>query len=68
MELSNKQIVRQDFVDNQIQQLLEALNPTDIIIDWDIENISQVREVIKEIIIEKLNICDKQTFYPYIED
>lgn len=68
MELTNKEIKRQDFVDNEIQQLLEKLNPTKQFIDWNIENISEIREVIKNIFIEKLNLCNEQNFYPFIKD
>lgn len=68
MELTDKEIKRQDFVDNEIQQLLEKLNPTNQFIDWNIENISKIREVIKNLLVEKLNLCNEQNFYPFIKD
>ncbi len=37
MELTNKQIKRQDFVDNRIFELIQKLNPSQIEINWDIE-------------------------------
>jgi len=41
MELTQKQIERQDFVDNSIFALLQTLNTTDKLIDWDIEIIAE---------------------------
>ncbi|MEY3219966.1 MAG: hypothetical protein RIT27_1323 [Pseudomonadota bacterium] len=67
MELTNRQIVRQDFVDNSIFELINNINPTNHEIDWNIELISEVREQIQLIFIKKLAICDEQTFYPFIE-
>jgi hypothetical protein len=67
MELIDKQIVRQDFVDNSIFELLQSLNPSDKKIDWDIEMIGQVRDSIEYLFVDK-NICTKQEFYPYLEE
>ena len=46
-ELTDKQIDRQDFVDNAVYQLIQKVNPTDIFIEWDIEVIGEIRDVIK---------------------
>jgi len=67
MELTRKQIERQDFVDNSIFALLQTLNTTDKLIDWDIEIIGNIREVIQNHIINKIG-CSEQEFYPYIEE
>jgi len=67
-ELTDKQIDRQDFVDNAIYQLIQKVNPTDIFIEWDIEVIGEIRDVIKEWIVERMKITDEQKFYPYLDD
>jgi hypothetical protein len=67
MDLNKKQIERQDFVDNSIFELLQALNPTDKEFDWDIEMIADVRDGIQYYMIQKTN-CSEQEFYPYIEE
>jgi len=51
--LTRKQIERQDFVDNSIFALLQTLNTTDKHIEWDIEIIGSIREVIQDNIISK---------------
>lgn len=68
MELTRKQINREDFVDNAIYNLLQELNPTSRIIEWNIELIGKVRDSIIEVIVNDLEICDENTFYPYIEN
>jgi hypothetical protein len=67
-ELTDKQIGRQDFVDNAIFQLVQRVNSTDKNIEWDIEMIGEVRDVIRQWIVERMKITDEQTFYPYIDD
>ncbi|MDR2424147.1 MAG: hypothetical protein LBD59_05410 [Prevotellaceae bacterium] len=51
--MNKKQIKRQDFVDNSIFELLQALHPTDKEFDWDIEMIADVRDGIQYYRIEK---------------
>lgn len=67
MELTDKQIARQDFVDNSIFELLQSLNPTNKTINWDIEMIGQVRESVESCFTDK-KICTSKEFYPYIEE
>jgi len=67
MELTQKQIKRQDYVDNAIYELLQSLNPTERFIDWDIEMIGDLRDEIQFYIMNKTN-CLEQDFYPYIEE
>jgi len=66
-ELTDKQIKRQDFVDNAIFNLIQSLNTTDKTINWDIEMIGGIRDVIADWMVERLEITDEQNFYPYIE-
>ena len=67
-ELTDKQIDRQDFVDNAIFQLVQRVNSTDKNIEWDIEMVGEVRDVLQQWIVERMKITDEQTFYPYIDD
>jgi len=67
-ELTDKQIDRQDFVDSAIFQLVQTVNPTDRSIEWNIEMIGEIRDVIREWIVEKMKMTDEQNFYPYLED
>ena len=62
MNLKTNQISRQDLVDNSIFDLLQTLNPTDKRLDWDIEMIADVRDVIQHHIISKTK-CSEQDFY-----
>jgi len=65
MKLTKTQIKRQDFVDNKIQQLIEDLNPSENEIKWNIEYISEIREILRLIYTEKLQICNENSFYPF---
>ncbi len=67
-ELSQQQIRRQDFVDNAIYQLVSILNPTEQQLAWDIEMIAGIREVIRHWLVERANLTDEMSFYPYIEE
>jgi hypothetical protein len=67
-ELTDKQIDRQDFVDNAIFQLVQTVNPTDRSIGWNIEMIGEIRDVIREWIVERMEMTDEQNFYPYLDD
>lgn len=67
-ELSDKQIARQDFVDNAIYHLIQEVNPTGKAITWDIEMFGDVRDVIREWFVEKMNLADEQKFYPYSDE
>ncbi len=67
MGLTAKQIERQDYVDNLIFELINELNPSDKEIEWNIESIGEIRDVIQSILVNK-GICTEQEFYPYIEE
>lgn len=66
-ELSDRQLRRQDLVDNAIFTLLQRLNPTNKPIDWNIEMIGEIRDNIRYWLVERLKICEEMAFYPYIE-
>lgn len=63
MELTKKQIERQDFVDNAIFELLQTVNPTGSELDWNIEIVGNIRDM-----IQSYYNFNKQEFYPYIEE
>lgn len=67
-ELTDEEIARQDYVDNEIQRLIEALSPTKESIDWNIEMIGDVRDAIQDWIVDKLKLSSEQNFYPFIEE
>lgn len=67
MELTQKQKDRIDVVDAGCHMLIEELNPTVMEIDWDIEDIGRIRDVVQDIIVNKLKLCSEEEFYPYIE-
>lgn len=67
-ELTRKQIERQDFVDNEIFELLQNINPSGQNIEWNIEMIADLRDRIQYWFVEYLNITDEMTFYPYVKE
>lgn len=64
IQLTKKQIERQDYVDNQIFELIQKLLPLSKKMDWDIEIIGAVRDVIQEQIIGKQKLMSEAQFYP----
>ena len=66
-ELTKHQIYWQDFVDNAIFDLIQKVNPSGKEIEWNIEMIGDVRDVIQEWAVDKLEIITEQDFYPYFE-
>jgi DNA polymerase sigma len=68
MKLSRKQITRQDFVDNSIFELLQDLNPTNNELEWNIEIIGQIRDIIRSYFTDNVQNFIEQDFYPYIEE
>ena len=67
MELTPKQIARQDFVDNAIYDIINELIPSDKEMEWNIEAIGIIRDVIQSQLVER-DFCTEQEFYPYIEE
>lgn len=67
-ELTEKEINRQDYVDNQIYKLIVEINPTQALIPWDIEMIGDIRNKLKIWIVDEMALCEEQEFYPYVEE
>jgi hypothetical protein len=62
--LSEDQIKRQDFVDNQIYDLVKGLIPSTKEIEWDIEMIADIRDTIQHWLVDQYKIVDEFEFYP----
>jgi hypothetical protein len=62
--LNEDQIKRQDFVDNEINDLVKRLNPSRSEIEWDIEMIGDIRDTIQHWLVDRYKIVDELEFYP----
>jgi len=62
-KLTRQQIERQDFVDNQIFELMQKFCPSSKQIEWDIEAIGAIRDAIRGKIVSK-KIMSEVEFYP----
>jgi hypothetical protein len=63
-KFTEDQIKRQDFVDNQIYDLVKRLTPSDQEIEWDIEMIGDIRDTIQYWLVDQYKIVDELEFYP----
>jgi hypothetical protein len=67
-EFTGRETERQDCVDNLVYNLMLELGLTDEdTLEWDIEEIGEVRDLIQEILVDKHKLMTKQEFYPYRE-
>jgi hypothetical protein len=58
------QLRRQDFVDNEIYDLVKRLVPSAREIKWDIEMIADIRDTIQHWLGDRYKIIDELEFYP----
>ena len=65
-QLTKRQIDRQDFVDNQIFELINNLIPPSKRIEWDIELIGNIRESFYKEINKKIKNTKEKQFYPFV--
>jgi hypothetical protein len=63
-KFTEDQIKRQDFVDNEIYDLVKQLIPSTREIEWDIEMIADIRDTIQHWLVDKYKIADEFEFYP----
>ena len=63
-DFTEDQIKRQDFVDNQIYDLVKRLTPSKREIEWDIEMIGDIRDTIQHWLVDRYKIVDELEFYP----
>jgi len=61
---TEEQLKRQDFVDNQIYDLVKRLNPSRSEIEWDIEMIADIRDTIQHWLVDRYKVVDELEFYP----
>ena len=66
-QLTKRQIERQDFVDNEIFELIQKFLPLSKQIEWNIEVTAAVRDTIREQIVDKRKLMSEMRFYPYIK-
>ena len=66
VQLTEKQIRRQDFVDNEVFELIQRLAPS-AKIKWDIEMIGNVRDSIRIQFVDKQKLMSESKFYPYLK-
>ena len=64
--LTKQQLERQDFVDNGIFELIQKLLPANKQLEWDIEVIGAVRDVIQNEVAKK-KFMNKRQFYPFLK-
>ena len=62
--LNDDQLKRQDFVDNEIYDLVKRLIPSTKEIEWNIEMIGDIRDTIQHWLVDKYKIVDELDFYP----
>jgi hypothetical protein len=63
-KFTEEQIKRQDFVDNEIYDLVKRLTPSKREIEWDIEMIADIRDTIQHWLVDRYKIVDELDFYP----
>ena len=63
-KFTEDQIKRQDFVDNQIYDLVKRLVPSARKIEWDIEMIGDIRDTIQHWLVDRYKIVEELEFYP----
>ena len=65
-EFTNAEIEHIDFVHNEIHDLINRLNPKGTEVEWDMEVIGQISDIIEEYFVSK-KICTDMEFCPYRE-
>ena len=63
-KFTEDQIRHQDFVDNEIYDLMKRLIPSTREIEWDIEMIADIRDTIRHWLVDRYKIVDELDFYP----
>ena len=63
-KFTEDQIKRQDFVDNEIYDLVKRLSPSKSEIEWNIEMIGDIRDTIQHWLVDRYKIVGELEFYP----
>jgi len=61
-QMTEEQLKRQDFIDNSIFSLVQAINPTTRTISWDIEMIGNIRDTVVHELEKKLGISEFEIY------
>ncbi len=59
IQLTKKQVERQDYVNNQIFELIQKFLPSSRKMDWNIETIGNVRDAMQEQIVDKQKVMSE---------
>lgn len=62
--MNDRQMERQDCVDNMIFTLIGDLIPRPVELEWDISYIGEIRDVLETIICDELKLMEHEEFYP----
>jgi len=65
-EYTAQETDRQDRVDSAIEEMLEDVSPIGYV-QWDMEIIGEIRDVVQDYIVNKKGWMNEQAFYPYRE-
>lgn len=65
-ELTRQQLERQDFVDNEIRELLGRLGDCDSL-NFSMASIGEIRDFIAKSICRDHRLMSEQDFYPFTE-
>lgn len=63
-KLTDDQLKRQDFVDNEVFSLIDRLIPSKREIEWNIEMIADIRDTIQHWLVDRYKMVDELEFYP----
>ena len=63
-DFTEDQIKRQDFVDNEIYDLVKRPFPSRSEIEWEIEMIGDIRDTIQHWLVNQYKVVDELEFYP----
>lgn len=66
MNLTKKQLARQDFVDNKIFELMQELAPNKKKLKWDIDAIGSIREMVRKYLVNEKKLSSDMKFYPFL--
>lgn len=65
--LTKKELERQDFVDNEVFELIQKLLPANRKLEWNIEIIGAVRDAIQTEVVNERKLVSEMNFYPYLK-
>jgi hypothetical protein len=64
-EFTSRELERMDFVDNAIYNLLlELAGVNEDKLEWDMEDIGEIRDLIQEIVVNKYHLMTEMEFCP----